>query len=70
MSTISKWIMYVIVAAIVVLVVTHAVGFSQDVTAAGSQGVSGLKLLTGQGQTGGTTGSVSTAPNGTYSISA
>jgi hypothetical protein len=70
MSTVSKWVMYLIVAAIVVLVITHAVGFSQDVTAAGTQGVNGLKLLTGEGQKGGTTGSVSTSPNGTYSISA
>jgi hypothetical protein len=65
MSNVSRIIMYVILAAIAVLVVTHAVGASQVLTAGGSQATSGLKLLTGSGQTGGTTGSVST---GSYSI--
>lgn len=70
MSKVSRIVVYVILAAIVVLVVTHAVGASQVITAGGSQGVNGLKLLTGAGQTGGTTGSVASGSGSTaYNIS-
>ncbi len=71
MSSVTKVIMWVIVAAIVVLVVTHAIGASQVITSGGSQGINGLKLLTGAGQTGGTSGTVASGSGSTaYNMTA
>ena len=49
MSTITKVIMWLILAAIAVLVIMNASGFSTAVNAVGSNGNSTLSLLTGYG---------------------
>lgn len=49
-------IFWLIAGALVVLVVTHAPGFSRAVSTVGDQSNKILGTLSGQGQTGGTTG--------------
>ncbi len=65
MGKVSRIVVYLILGAIVVLVVTHSIGASQVITAGGSQGTGALKLLTGAGQTGGTKGSVASGSGST-----
>jgi hypothetical protein len=65
---VGKFVTYAFLAAIAVLVVTHAVGATQVITAGGGQTTNFFKTFTGAGISSGTTGSVSS--NGTrYSIS-
>lgn len=71
MSKVTRIVMYLIILAFAVLVITHAVGASQVITAGGNQGTGALELLTGAGQSGGTTGSVSSGSGSTaYNIAA
>ena len=51
---IAEIVMWLIVGALIVLVVTHARGFSTDVTTVGTQGNAILGTLSGAGQSGGT----------------
>ena len=47
-------VMWLIVGALIVLVVTHSRGFATDVTTVGTQGNSILGTLSGAGQSAGT----------------
>lgn len=53
MNIVAEIVMWLIVAALVVLAVTHPRGFSSDVSTVGSQGNQILGTLSGAGQTGG-----------------
>lgn len=52
MSTITKVVLWVIVAAIVVLIIKNASGFSSAVNSVGAQGNSLVSTLTGSGYKG------------------
>lgn len=54
MSTIQEIVMWLIVGALLVLVVTHSVGFSRDVSTVGTEGNKVLGTLSGAGQSAGT----------------
>lgn len=65
---VSKFITYAFLAALAVLVITHPVGFTQVATAGGGQTQKFFTTFTGAGQSGGTTGSV-TSSGSNYTIS-
>lgn len=69
MSAATKWITYLILAAIVVLIITHPVGFALDSTAAGKVGDTTLGILSGSGTSGGASGNVN-LNSGSFSVAA
>lgn len=71
MKDIVHLIMWVFVGALVVLIVTHASGFSTSVNAVGGQVTNDASLLAGYNpaSTGGQTTSLSSNPGGTFGSS-
>lgn len=52
MNTVGKWITYLVLGALVVLIITHPVGFALDSTAAGKVGNQTLDILSGSAVSG------------------
>lgn len=66
---VGRFVTYAFLAAIAVLVVTHAIGATQIITAGGGQTTNFFKTFTGSNTTSGSTGSVQS--NGTsYNLAA